>query len=166
MKPRSLLPHEKSLVVIAIFLSLVFTARAAQPRPSAPAPAPAAATNALPAAAIPKSVFIMPATPQEGKDPFFPRSMRPYGPGHETVKASPQQPAAAVVVDLRLNGISGTAERRLAIINNHTFEVNEEGVVSNSSGAPVRIRCLDIKADSVLVQIGGEQRILRLRSGF
>lgn len=165
MKPRSLLPHEKPLVVIAICLSLVFAARAAQPRPSAPAPAPAAATNALPAAAIPKSVFIMPATPQEGKDPFFPRSMRPYGPGHETVKASPQQPAA-VVVDLRLNGISGTAERRLAIINNHTFEVNEEGVVSNSSGAPVRIRCLDIKADSVLVQIGGEQRILRLRSGF
>jgi hypothetical protein len=165
MKPRSPLPHEKPLAVIAISLSLVFAARAAQPRPSAPAPAPAAATNALPAAVIPKSVFIMPATPQEGRDPFFPRSIRPYGPGHETVKASPQQPAA-VVVDLRLNGISGTAERRLAIINNHTFEVNEEGMVSNASGTPVRIRCLEIKADSVLVQIGSEQRILRLRSGF
>lgn len=165
MKPRSPLPLAKPLAVVAVFLGLVFAARAAQPRPTAPAPAPAAVTNALPVPQIPKSVFVMPATPQDGKDPFFPRSMRPYGPGHETVKASPQQPAV-VVVDLRLNGISGTAERRLAIINNHTFEANEEGVVSNASGAPVRIRCLEIKADSVLVQIGGEQRILRLRSGF
>jgi hypothetical protein len=165
MKPRSHLPFSKPLAFVALLLSLAFASRAAQPRPSAPAPAPAAATNALPAQpVIPQSVFIMPSTPQEGKDPFFPRSMRPYGPGHEVVKTNAQ--SSAIFVELRLNGISGSAERRLAIINNRTFEVNEEGMVSNPSGAPVRIRCLDIKAESVLVQIGGEQRILRLRPGF
>lgn len=74
-------------------------------------------------------------------------------------------PAAAVSVELKLNGISGTTDHRLAIINNRTFEANEEGPVSTTLG-PVRIRCLEIKPDSVLIQVGGEQRILRLRSGF
>ena len=74
------------------------------------------------------------------------------------------QPTPAVTVELKLKGISGTLARRLAIINNRTFEANEEGAVSTASG-PVRIRCLEIRADSVLVQIGGEQRILQLRPG-
>ena len=90
--------------------------------------------------------------------------MRPFT---TTVVRTNLQPtvAVAVTVDLKLNGISGTAARRLAIINNRTFEANEEGVVSTTSG-PVRIRCLEIKDDSVLVQVGGEQRVLRLRPGF
>jgi hypothetical protein len=164
MKPLSRIPRRKPLPLAALLLCLVFPAFAAQTKtnsPAAPAPAP---TNAPPAQLeIPKSVFIIPTAPQEGKDPFFPRSTRLWA--SVVVKTdSPQQPAPAVAVELKLNGISGTAARRLAIINNRTFEAGEEGIVSTAS-SPVRIRCLEIKDDSVLVQIGGEQRKLHLRPG-
>lgn len=166
MKPLSPMPRRKPLLLAALALCLALPSFAAQTTktnsPASPTPAP---TNTLPAQLeIPKSVFIIPATPEEGKDPFFPLSMRPFT---TTVVRTNLQPtvAVAVTVDLKLNGISGTAARRLAIINNRTFEANEEGVVSTTSG-PVRIRCLEIKDDSVLVQVGGEQRVLRLRPGF
>ena len=111
-------------------------------------------------------MFIIPTTPQEGKDPFFPRSMRLFA--SPVVKTNLQPAAAAAIAaELHLNGISGTTDRRLAIINNRTFEANEEGVVTSKSGPPARIRCLEIKTDSVVVQvIGGERRVLSLRPGF
>ena len=164
MKPLSPMPRRKPLLLAALALCLALPSFAAQTTktnsPASPMPAP---TNALPAQLeIPKSVFIIPATPQEGKDPFFPLSMRLFT---TTVVRTNLQPTVAVpVVELKLNGISGTADHRLAIINNRTFEANEEGVVSTTSG-PVRIRCLEIKDDSVLVQVGGEQRVLHLRPG-
>ena len=164
MKPRSHLPIEKLPAFAAAFLSLAFASLAAQTHTNAPATASPAATNAAPAQPeIPKSVFIIPATPQEGKDPFFPRSMRLFA--STVVKTNLQPTAVPIPVELHLNGISGTADRRLAIINNHTFETNEEGEVPTNPGR-ARIRCLEIKADSVLIQVGGEQRVLRLRPGF
>jgi len=165
MKPLPPMPRRKPLLLAALVLCLAFPSFAAQTITNAPASPTPAPTNALPAQLeIPKSVFIIPATPLEGKDPFFPLSMRPFTT--VVVRTNPQPTVAVTVtVDLKLNGISGTAARRLAIINNRTFEANEEGAVSTPSG-PVRIRCLEIKDDSVLVQIGGEQRVLRLRPGF
>lgn len=152
----------KPLLLAALLLWLAFPSLAAQTKTNSP-PSPASApTNALPAQLeIPKSVFLIPTTPQQGKDPFFPRSMRLFT---SVVVSTNLQPTPVVTVELKLNGISGISPRRLAIINNRTFEANEEGIVSTASG-PVRIRCLEIRADSVLVQIGGEQRILRLRPG-
>jgi len=165
MKPRSLLPFAQALALAAALLAVACAARAAQTHtnaPDVPAPAP---TNALPPVPeIPQSVFIIPATPKQGKDPFFPRSMRIYDSMVVKSNALPTL-AAVVTVDLKLNGISGTAEHRLAIINNRTFGANEEGAVSTAMG-PVRIRCLEVRTDSVLVQIGAEQRVLRLRAGF
>ncbi len=67
-----------------------------------------------------------------------------------------------VVVDLDLKGISGAANRRLAIINNRTFEAGEEGEVASSSGH-VRLTCKEIKDDSVRVIVNGQERTLRLR---
>ncbi len=163
MKPRSPLPSAKALALAAALLAVASHSLAAQTRTNAPAGSSPAPTNALPALpAIPQSVFIIPISPQQGKDPFFPRSTRLFT--SVVVKTNPL-PAAAVSVELKLNGISGTTDHRLAIINNRTFEANEEGPVSTTLG-PVRIRCLEIKPDSVLIQVGGEQRILRLRSGF
>jgi hypothetical protein len=163
MKPLTPMLCRKPLPLAAFLLCLAFSSLAAQTKtnaPPSPAPAP---TNALPAQLeIPKSVFLIPTSPQQGKDPFFPRSMRLFT--SSVVVSTNPQPTAVVIVELKLNGISGTSDRRLAIINNRTFEANEENVVSTASG-PVRIRCLEIKSDSVLVQIGGEQRILRLRRG-
>jgi hypothetical protein len=164
MKPRSHRPIEKLLAFAVAFLSLAFASLATQTRTNAPATVSLAATNAAPVQAeIPKSVFLIPATPQEGKDPFFPRSMRLFA--SVVVMSNVQPLVTPPAVELRLNGISGTADRRLAIINNQTFETNEEGEVPTNPGR-ARIRCLEIKTDSAVVQIGSEQRVLRLRPGF
>ena len=167
MKPRSFRPIEKLPALAAVFLSLAFASLAAQTRSNAPSKALPAATNAAPAQPeIPQSVFIIPTTPQEGKDPFFPRSMRLFASPVVKTNLTPDV-AVAIAADLRLNGISGTADHRLAIINNRTFESNEEAVVTSKSGPAARIRCLEIKTDSVVVQvIGGERRVLSLRPGF
>lgn len=162
MKPFSPMLRPKPLLLAALLLWLAFPSLAAQTKTNSPPSTASAPTNALPARLeIPKSVFLIPTTPQQGKDPFFPRSMRLFT---SAVVSTNLQPAPAVTVELKLNGTSGTSARRLAMINNRTFEANEEGAVSTVSGL-VRIRCLEIRADSVLVQIGGEQRILRLRPG-
>jgi hypothetical protein len=162
MKPHSHLPIEKPLALAATFLSLAFASLAAQSPAKSSTTALLAPTNAAPVQPeIPKSVFIIPTTPQEGKDPFFPSSMRLFS---SAVVKTNVQPTTRPV-ELHLNGISGTADHRLAIINNQTFEINEEGEVPTHPGR-TRIRCLEIKPDSVLIQVGGEQRVLHLRPGF
>jgi hypothetical protein len=55
---------------------------------------------------------------------------------------------------LMLKGISGTAGRRFALINDTTLTKNEETKVRVGSSNVV-VRCLDIKAGSVVIQIQG-----------
>ncbi len=161
MKPRSHRFIETSLAVVVALGSLTFTSAATQTRTKSPASSPRAATNAAPAQMeIPKSVFVIPSKPQEGKDPFFPHSKRLFASAAVRTNVAPATPAA----ELFLNGISGSPERRLAIVNNQTFAANEEADVPTNRGR-TRIRCLEIKADSVLIQAGGEQRVLHLRPG-
>ena len=119
-------------------------------------------TNAAAASAPPRSVFAAPTKAAEGKDPFFPRSLRPYG----TVappKVVGQQTPAPVPAELSLRGISGSAERPLAIINNYTVSPGEEREVTSGNNK-LRIRCLEINtaAGAVLIQVGSERRELRL----
>ena len=162
MKPRSHRPIVTFLPVAVALLSLAFASVAAQTRTKSPAKASSGASNAAPAQLeIPKSVFVMPSTPLEGKDPFFPHSKRLFASGVVRTNLPPVNPPA----ELHLNGISGTADRRLAIINNQTFAANEEGDVPTNRGRS-HIRCLEIKTDSVLIQVGAEQRVLRLRPNF
>ena len=150
-----------TLPLAAALICLAFTSSAAQTQTNTPAPPPAA-TNAAPAQPeIPKSVFNIPTTPQEGKDPFYPRSTRLF----TSVTVTPTNQPTVIAVELQLKALSGSAGRRLAIINNHTFEAGEEGEVVTNAGR-VRIVCLEIKDDSVVVLVGGERRILRLRSGI
>jgi hypothetical protein len=111
--------------------------------------------------AIPQSVFIVPTSPREGRDPFFPRSIRPYGVPATNIKTN-QKPAVAV--ELALKGISGTRERPLAIINNQTFAAGEENDVITGT-LRVHIRCVEINAqtETVIIQVGNERRELRLK---
>jgi len=159
----------KVLLLTTTLLSLSVVARGAENKSALatkPAKAPVAATNAVPVVAeIPKSVFVIPTNPQEGKDPFFPKSTRLFNTVVVATAVTSAKPAAAIPSDLQLKGISGVAERRLAIIGSRTFEKGEERELPTSAGR-VRIRCLDITTDSVLIQIGDEQRILRLRPGI
>jgi len=141
-------------------LGLAFGADAAQ-KPAGAAAGPAiSVSNAIPAGL---SVFVIPGTPPEGKDPFFPKSLRVYTTGaastNRVVTAPPQ------TVELKINGISGTAEHPLAIINGKTFEQGEEGEV-RVGAARMNIRVLEIKANTVTVQVGTRQQVLRMRGGF
>ena len=122
------------------------------------------ATNSPAPGEIPKSEFIIPASPAEGRDPFFPKSTRLFNTTIITSTPTVQK-QPSVQIDLVLKGISGSASRRLAIINTRTFEVGEEHDLPTSAGR-VRIRCVEIASDSVIVQVGGEQRILHLRPGI
>jgi hypothetical protein len=112
-------------------------------------------------AAAPLAVFAMPRNPSQGKDPFYPRSMHPYSSGPIPTNNEP----VAIVYDLHLKALSGSGDHRLALINNHTFEMGEEAEVTTATGR-IRIKCIDIHGDVVLVQVGGERRELRLRSGI
>jgi hypothetical protein len=122
-------------------------------------PAPAAAAPATELKSI-QSVFVLPHNPQEGRDPFYPKSMRPYTSGTPITVSN----AVPVIVsaELKLKALSGEKDRRLALVNNHTFEAGEEAEVVTSSGR-MRIRCIEIRPDSVVVQIGPERRELRLK---
>ena len=106
-----------------------------------------------------KAVFI--DDPSFGKDPFFPRSTRR---GRSKVVAPTNVVAATTIVadDFTLKGLSGSPERRLAIINNYTFQVGEESVIK-AGGVPVKVRCIEIRERSVIVSINGITKELKLR---
>jgi len=113
-------------------------------------------------APVAQSVFLStPKGPQDGVDPFFPRSKRPYFGTPAPIAPSNPEPVT-VAVELKLKAISGLPEHRLALINNHTFEAGEEGEVVTTTGR-MRIRCLEITQDSAVVQVGAERRELHLR---
>jgi hypothetical protein len=108
---------------------------------------------------IAKSVFVIPDNSSQGRDPFFPER----SPDGYTSKAKPIVSNSAVLV---LQGISGTTDNRLAIINGRTLAEGETADVSSGSGSSrVRIQCLQITDNSATVQIGSERRQLHLRSG-
>ena len=97
--------------------------------------------RAEPASTVPpKSIFVMPESPKDGRDPFFPNSMRPYesAPNAKNVDNSLLK---TLEVKSILNGGNGEV---LAIVNNHTFAPGDEGTVITDDGQRVTIRCLDI----------------------
>jgi hypothetical protein len=121
----------------------------------------AVATNVAPVAIeIPRAVFTVPATAQQGKDPFFPRSRRPFV---SAVVVSPTNPPP-VVADLRINGTSGSEEQPLVIINNVTFGVGDIREVT-SGGRRISVHCLEINlsAGSATVEADGLRRVLRFQ---
>jgi hypothetical protein len=111
-------------------------------------------------APIPQSVFELPNTPADGKDPFFPKSRRPYAnQGLKTPTTAP-----VVTHTLILNGLTGPPHRT-CMINGQTFDIGEEANV-NDSGVKVRIKCLEIRDNSVLIQLpSGDRRELHLSPG-
>ena len=137
---------------------------AAPAKPVAPPP-PAAATNAPPDQIVfVRSVFEDNA--EVGKDPFFPDSLR----RRLLAKANDKQPALStgerVFGQLFLKGVSGSAERRLALINGYTFQAGET-VEMRVGGQPHKIRCLEIRENVAVIVLEetNERRELHLRAG-
>jgi hypothetical protein len=176
MKLRDLVACFSSASLSAALFCLLLAPAVARDKAVAPSPSGSAAGGPAKDRAefvAPQSRFEIPQTPAEGKDPFFPDSLRPYpalaqvpvqtATNSQVAIPAPPRPAAAV--ELRLQGISGPPEHRLAIINTRTFAAGEEEEVPTQAGR-TKVRCLEIKADSVVVLVGEQRRELRPRAGY
>lgn len=132
---------------------------------NAAAPDPKSAAKASPAfrvvaeAPIPQSTFIIPSQPSEGRNPFFPQSIVRVAP--KSVPPTGAFDASSFI----LNGIT-SPPRRTAMINGRTFEPGEEGEVRLPSGARTLIKCEEIRSDSAIINVGGQRREVRMRSGL
>jgi hypothetical protein len=103
-----------------------------------------------------RSVFILPANPKEGRDPFFPNSLRPY-------QGRPQPGGnMPVFSDLKLGGITTVGSRSFVIINDVTFGVGDDADVRTPKGSKIHILCLQIGADSAEVEVGSQTFQLKL----
>ncbi|HXR04766.1 MAG TPA: hypothetical protein VN836_08680 [Verrucomicrobiae bacterium] len=143
MKPLN--PFESRLWFQALTVVLVLaTVLWAAPLMAAPATqSQSAMTNS------PRSAFVLPANPGEGRDPFFPKSNRPY----ETAMTATNN--AVEVTALVVRGISGSPDHRLVIINNHTFAAGDIADVIMDQGR-IRVHCVEIKPRSVIIEVGNQ----------
>jgi type II secretory pathway component PulC len=97
--------------------------------------------------------------PPNGRDPFFPNSHR-RDPQMAPNPTPTPQPASSELV---LKGIVGSANHRLALINDDSImEVGEEGSV-RVPGGHVKLRCLEIGEDYAVIQVAGEVQTKRLQ---
>lgn len=109
-----------------------------------------------------------------GRDPFFPNTTRrpqvvaTNDPQAAAVAAAPALPASAY---MKLTALWAVKPRALAYINKTDFRPGEEGtvtiVVTNSQNKierrKVSVRCLEIRADSVVISVEGEPGTKELR---
>ena len=97
-----------------------------------------------------------------GKDPFFPKSTRrKFVPKTEDEHA----PDPTVPDFIALRGISMSQGRKLAIINNYTVSESEEFSLK-SNGQTIKVKCVEIKDKSVVVEVNGATKEISLRSGL
>jgi len=66
------------------------------------------------------------------------------------------------VGDLKLKGIIGEGAKKVALINSQTFTAGETTMIKLGSH-PVEIRCLEIRDNSVLLQVPGKSEPLELK---
>lgn len=133
--------------------SLILTlAAAGAPAVLGEPPKAAAKTAPVP----PHSVFVMPTSPREGRDPFFPESSRPY---EDAVPAKPTQ--TVVVNAFMVKGLSVENGHTMVIINNHTFAVGDEGDVLTPGGR-VHLRLIAISGGTAVIEANGTRRELSI----
>ncbi len=152
------------LLAAVALIALPAEAKTSKP----PAKTTAPVTNAPPATTIveiPQSVFAIPATDKEGRNPFFPHSTTTPPPPPPDRKDGKGGPGRDVSGQLVLKGIT-SPPKRTAIINNRTFEAGESAEVKLAGGSKVLIKCLEIRADSAIVLVNGAERELRMRMGL
>lgn len=134
-------------------------------KPAAPAAPPAKPAAVKPSAvAFPTNSATLASAsvfeqlmPPKGRDPFFPNSHRR---DPQPVKGSPQEKPLAS--ELVLKGIVGSANHRLALVNDDILEVGEQGSVK-VPGGHVELKCLEIGEDYALIKVTGELETKRLQ---
>lgn len=118
--------------------------------PVAADPTAAPATAASPSL----SIFNIPANSKEGRDPFFPTSLRPY--------QSADVPGSHPTTDLSslvMQGVSGAPPHQLVIINDVTFAVGDDAEVRTPEGR-IRIHCVSINGNSAVIEANGQEHTL------
>ncbi len=147
-------------MILGVAVLIALRAQAAQPVQARTAPSKQPATPPSGAGSdelvFVKSVFD--DSLKTGKDPFFPKSERVIG-------RRPVSPTTSDLPDLVLKGISVQRDKRLAMINNCTLELGEEGEIK-AGGRTYRIRCVEINDNSVVVNYKGLKKELVLRKGY
>ena len=97
-----------------------------------------------------------------GKDPFFPKSTRrKFVPKTEDERA----PDPTVPDFIALRGVSVSQGRKLAIINNYTVSEGEEFSLK-SNAQTIKVKCVEIKDKSVIVEVNGATKEISLRTGL
>jgi hypothetical protein len=116
-------------------------------------------------AMIPQSVFV--DKQDSGRDPFFPQSVRRRQVITRVVATNQIPQVSAILGQLSLKGISGTKAQPLALINSSTIAEGELADI-RCGRQIVKVRCVEIRDRSVLVELHGtsETRELKLRDGI
>jgi hypothetical protein len=104
-----------------------------------------------------RSVFVQPANAREGRDPFYPESLRPFE------SAAAVSRSTVEISALTFKGVLGTPGHFVAIINNHAFALGDEGDV-RTPGGKAHVRCLEIRPRAVVIEINGQRHELNLIS--
>ncbi len=139
-----MIPSAHKLCIVAAMMAVTLIAPAAPPK----------STNAVPREFI-TSTFVIPKTPKEGRDPFFPNATSLYQTD------IPSKPVVDAGVDLlKLVGFLGTS---YAQINNVTLGIGETQEIKTTAG-PISVRLVSIKAqdESVVVEANGQRRVLTI----
>lgn len=106
----------------------------------------------------------------------FPEVPRPDSPGIKKFSLSIVAPVSPVQVGspdpgarprysrLVLKAILGSANHRLAVINDLSLEQGEEATI-NAGGKVVRVKCVEIKRESVVIKVDDVAQLKELRLG-
>jgi thioredoxin-related protein len=91
-----------------------------------------------------------------------PAAPEPAPPPHKAPEFVPIPPTAPMHYgDLALKGISGTKDRRLALINNQTFMAGETAKVKVQD-TRIDVTCKEIRDDSVVIVVEGKTQELKI----
>ncbi|MBL9169275.1 MAG: hypothetical protein JNN07_16160 [Verrucomicrobiales bacterium] len=106
-------------------------------------------------------------TTKFGTDVFFPTTKRFVKKVESSNPAEPARLETPALSQFVLKGISGTGNRRLAVINNRTVGQGEILEIKHN-GQSYKVKCEQIKARSVILSIEGfpEKKELQLRDGL
>lgn len=102
-----------------------------------------------------------------GSDIFFPSTKRFARKVESKNPAGPVRSETPALSQVVLKGISGSGDRRLAVINNRTVARGETLEIKHN-GQSYRVKCDQIKARSVILSIEGlnEKKEIQLREGL
>ncbi len=85
-----------------------------------------------------------------------------FAQSHSAVEPVPNR---SDLVRLKLNGISGTAFRRVALINNQSFFAGEQKRLPLANGTNLLVRCVEIRSSEVVIQEGDSPAVVTLTFG-